>query len=241
MAKTHKKKNNFSFLFFFLVFALAGAIMLIGGFIFLYSSLRFQSVAVEITGTVTEISSHRDSDGDIHHSVRVSYSYEGQNYDNVHLGFYSSSMYEGKDIPLLVDPDNPGHIASRSGNAWGYGILLGMGFAFLLVGTVPSVRILIGFRRDKELLANGRRLQATVESIDLNSSVSYNGRHPYVIFCTYQDVYNNVTYRFKSGNLRRHPGFAPGDTVDVYVDPQDYSKYTVVAENSSNPKVIDYT
>lgn len=241
MAKTSKKKRDFSLVIFFVIFGLVGIVLLIGGFVYLSSSLRFRSIAVEITGTIADIQASRNSDGDVTHTTYVNYSYDGQNFEHVHLGYYSSSMYVGKEIPLLVDPDQPGHVKSAAGDNLIFIILLGMGLAFTLVGVIPTTCILVSSAKGKKLMQSGKRLQAVVESVDFNNSVTYNGRHPYVIFCTYQDPYRDVTYRFKSKNIMRDPGYAPGDSIDVYVDPEDYSKYVVNADAPANPRVIDYT
>ncbi|MBD5529060.1 MAG: DUF3592 domain-containing protein [Lachnospiraceae bacterium] len=240
MAKTSKKKRDFSLVIFFVIFGLVGIVLLIGGFVYLSSSLRFRSIAVEITGTIADIQASRNSDGDVTHTTYVNYSYGGQNFEHVHLGYYSSSMYVGKEIPLLVDPGQPGHVKSTAGDNVLFVILLGMGLVFTLVGVIPTTHMLVGSAKGKKLMQSGKRLQAVVENIDFNYSVTYNGRHPYVIFCTYQDPYRDVTYRFKK-NVMRNPGYAPGDSIDVYVDPDDYSKYVVDADTPANPKVIDYT
>lgn len=236
-----KKRNNSAPFLVFLIFTLAGCGMLIGGFIILKNSLQFRKTAVEVTGTITSISSHRDSDGDAHHSAWVSYSYNGQHFDNVPLGFYSSNMYEGKDTILLVDPENPGHMKSKSGDTFTCIILLAMGAVFAAVGIIPLVRSLTLSQKAKKLVETGRQLHAVVEYTDVNRSVSYNGRHPFIVFCTYRDPGSDVTYRFKSKNLMHDPGYAPGDPIEVFVDPEDYSNYTVIADGPANPKVIDYT
>lgn len=210
MANARKKKKGFSLALIFIPFAFAGVVMLAGGFIFMGYSLHFQSIAVEVSGTITSITTHRDSDGDTSHTVLVSYSYEGQDFDNTYLGFYSSNMYEGKEITLLIDPGNPRRMTSPAGNTFACIMLLGMGLIFSLVGFIPLTRMSIHSRREKKLLTEGKLLQATVERIDLNQSVTYNGRHPYLIFCTYWDAYQDVTYRFKSKDLTQEPGYAPG-------------------------------
>lgn len=225
----------------FLLFGIIGIGLLIGGFIFLGSSLRFRDTAVEVTGTIVEIQTSQHSDGDVTHTAFVDYSYDGQSFEHAALGYYSSSMFVGKEIPLLVDPKQPGHMTSASGDILGYGILLGIGVIFVLVGFVPMVCMTVSSIKGKKLLETGKRLSATVERVDFNLSITYNGRHPYIIFCTYQDVYQGVTYRFKSKNLMQEPGCAPGDSIEVYVDPEDYSKYVVNVDSLPNPRVIDYT
>lgn len=240
MAHRKKRKNSVPVLVF-LIFALAGLGMIIGGFAFMANSLNFRKTAVEVTGTITEITSRRDSDGDVHHTTRVSYSYNGRDFDNVPLGYYNSNMYEGKDILLLVDPENPGHMTSKSGDTFTYILLLAMGAVFAAVGIIPLIGSLVGSRKRKKLMENGRQLHAVVERTDINTSVRYNGRHPYIVYCTYQDIGADVTYRFKSRSLMQDPGYAPGDPIEVFVDPEDYSNYVVMADGPANPKVIDYT
>lgn len=238
----NRKKKTFSLTIVFVIFGVAGIAMLIGGFIVLHNSLEFRKTAVEITGTVVEIDSHRKSNGDVTHSTYVDYSYGGQDFLHVHLGYYSSTMYIGKEIPLLVDPDQPGHMTSKAGDSLSYTLLLIMGAAFTLFGfIVPLTCMTIRSQKGKKLLQTGKRLSAIVESVDFNTSITYNGRHPYVIFCTYQDAYRDVTYRFKSKNLMQEPNCMPGDSIEVYVDPEDYSKYIVNVDALTDSKVIDYT
>lgn len=240
MIHKRKKRNSFPVLFF-LIFALAGFGMLIGGFVTMVNSYQFRKTAVEVSGTISQITSYRDSDGDLHRRVLVSYSYNGQSFDDVSLGFYSSSMREGKKIPLLVDPQDPGHMTSKSSDIFTDVVLLAMGVAFAAVGTIPLINSLASARKRKKLMATGRQLHAVVEYTDINRSVTYNGRHPYIVYCTYQDPGTEVTYRFKSKNLMRDPGYAPEDPIEVFVDPEDYSNYVVVADGPANPRVIDYT
>lgn len=238
-----KNKYDRFLIIFFLIFGLTGLGMLIGGFIVMHNSLRFQSTAAEVTGVISDIRTHRDSDGDTRYTVLVSYSYNGQSFEDVPLNYYSSGMYEGKEITLSVDPEAPGHMVSKFGSTFSYLMLLSMGLIFGAVGFIPLICMLVRHISGKRLEANGQVLRATVERIDFNYAVTYNGQHPYIIYCTYYDAYKDVTYRFKSRNLTADPSFnyAPGTSIDVYVDPRDYSKYQVKAEQNPNPKLIDYT
>lgn len=236
------KKNKFPILFFS-IFGLVGLGLLIGGICWLISSMKFKEIAVEIPGEIVGIETYRDSDGDTHHRVFVDYSYNGIDYDGVQLGFYSSNMYEGKEITLLCDPENPGHIESSSGFAFGAGILLFMGLIFFLVGFIPIIISIKNNAKKKNLLATGQILHATVESIDYNTSYSVNGRHPFILYCTYYDQYKDVTYRFKSENLWTDPEpvLPPGSYVNVLVDASDYSKYHVDVDSAVNGRIVDYT
>ena len=79
----------------------------------------------------------------------------------------------------------------------------------------------------------------------MNTGYSVNGRHPYVIYCAYEDEYNNTVYYFKSENLWYDPSFrfAIGSEIDVYVDPKDYSKNYVDTEKNygHGSRIVDFT
>ena len=95
----------------------------------------------------------------------------------------------------------------------------------------------------KKLIDAGHSIYATVDSIDINTSYSVNGRHPFVIYCSYKDEYKDVIYRFKSDNLWTDPSqvIEPGSEIRIYVDGTDFSKYHVDTESLLAGKIIDYT
>lgn len=236
------KKEKFTLLFFS-IFGIIGLFLLIGGIFWTISGLKFKKNAVSIPAVITDIESYRDSDGDTHHNVYVSYSYEGKQYDDIPLSEYSSSMYIGKEISLLCDPDHPGRVQTNFGIYFGSGMLLFMGTVFFLVGFIPLTCSFTGKTRKKKLLSSGHFLDATVEQVCLNTGYSVNGQNPYVLYCTYRDDYKDITYRFKSENLWTNPDFLfpEGSTVRVYVNPTDYSKYYVDVESAISGRIVDYT
>jgi hypothetical protein len=150
-------------------------------------------------------------------------------------------MYEGKEIALYVDPSRPEKVST--GTVLGGVILLGMGAVFLLTAVIPAVYSAKKSSARRKLLAEGRCIYATVESISQNMSYAVNGQHPYVIYCTYRDEYKDVTYRFRSENIWTNPEYAVsvGSEIRVYVKDGDYSRYYVDAESILSKKVIDYT
>lgn len=122
-------------------------------------------------------------------------------------------------------------------------IPLFMGIIFSLVGFIPLIISAKKNKRQKNLLTNGRVLYATVDEITWNGSMTVNGQNPYLILCSYKDEYQDVIYRFKSNNLWIDPihVFPVGSTIEVYVDPNDYSNYYVNAEKTIEAKIVDYT
>ena len=107
------KKNPLLIIFYSIFFAV-GIGLLIGSIAFFKSNSEFKEIADEVTAKIIRIEEYYDSDDDLHHRVYVTYSYNGTVYDNVAIGFYNSNMFEGKEITLLCDPDNPKRIQSSS-------------------------------------------------------------------------------------------------------------------------------
>ncbi|MGN0401279.1 MAG: DUF3592 domain-containing protein [Acetatifactor sp.] len=243
-----KKKRNGGLVevIIFAVFAIVGIGLFIGGVFFLKSSLEFKKIAKETTATISEIRTSTDSDGDIHHSVYVTYKVNGDTYKDRPLNFYSSGMYEGKKMTILYDPNNPNRIGSASNNIFTTALLMGMGLIFGSVGAIPLLLRAKKSSKRNRLRENGKVLHAKVVNIDINRSYSVNGRHPYFIICEYQDEYSGKTYRFKSENIWQEVVLNSMDEqyIDVFVNPGDFSQYTVDVEgflNRLQSDVIDYT
>lgn len=236
-------KKNYFLPIFCGIFGIVGVILIIVSICLMASGMKFEETAVEITGTISYIEIYWDSDGDRHHQVYVDYDYQGREFTDVRLGTYSSSMYEGKEITLKVDPENPRNVKTPHSSMIAGIILAVMGLVFVLIGIVPAVLGIRKAAKKKELLQQGRYIYAVIERVDLNYNYCVNGRHPYVVYCNYQDEYSGVTYKFKSDNLWTdpYPHLQHGSNVRVYVDGQDYSKYYVDVEGSLQGKVVDYT
>lgn len=238
-----KRKGKLWISLFSGIFVLVGVALLVGGaFAWIYSR-KFQETAVEVTAVITDIDSYRDSDGDRHHNVYVEYGFNGRQYRDVRLNFYNSGMYEGKEIAILCDPDNPGHIEAKGGLTFLYALLMGMGILFAVIGAIPAAVTVKNTFNEKKIRNSGRKLYAVVEEIVLNTSLSLNGQHPYLIYCIYRDEYSDKIYRFKSGSVWTNPNpvVRPGDTVPVFVDERNFRHYYVDVESLLQGRIEDYT
>ena len=238
-----KQKRNSFMVLFCGIFLVGGAIFSAVGITMALADSGFRERAEEITAEITGISSYRASDGDRRHNVYVTYQYDGRVYEDIELNFYRSGMYEGQEIPLLCDPENPGHVKSPGGMLLLEMVFLLIGILFMGIALVFIAVSRNKARRRKKILSSGKRLSAIVEQIAVNTSYVMNGRNPYQIYCYYRDEYKDVIYRFKSEDLWINPNVVlqPGDTIDVYVDGEDYSRYHVDAESILDKKVKDYT
>ena len=224
------------------IFLTVGIGLFAGGVYWLVNALNFKGTAEKITGEISRIETHRDSDGDRSHNVYVTYHYGGKLYEDVAISSYSSSMYEGKEITLYCDPEHPGNIREDSLYYFGPIMLIGMGAVFGCVGGGIIIVRLAGVARQKKLKENGRSIYATVEQTVHNRNMSVNGIHPFYLICTYRDEYKDITYRFRSHNLWTNPStvFPDGSTIEVKVDGDNYSKYYVNTDELDR-KIVDYT
>lgn len=243
-----KKQNLFSIIFS--IFAVLGIGLLITAALVYANEMQFRKTAEKVTGEIVDIFTgyrntrgYNDHDREITHEVYVTYTFEGETYERVLLHEYNSSMYIGGSITLLCDPNNPRRVKTESGSYLLVILFGGIGIIFSCIGIIPLILSAGKNRQKKYLLANGRILHATVERIDINSSISANGQHPFVIYCTWEDENAGIQYRFKSKNLWTDPWgiFEPGSNIDVYVKVNDFSKYYVNAEEELSRRVMDFT
>lgn len=238
------RKSVSSRLFFILfgsIFAGIGAIFLIISIVLMVDNQNFKNKADKIVGVITEINAYYDSDDDLNHEVRVSYQYNGETYES-RLSEYSSSMYEGDRIDLYVDPENPYRVRSGSVATILFLIFGGLGLVFFLIGSGFLVKEILHKSKQNQLKQNGRKLRATITGGDMCYTVTINNRHPYKLDCMYQDEFTKESYLFSSDFVFDPPENYIDAQVDVYVDPNEMSKYYVDMDSLSNrdPLVHDF-
>lgn len=236
-------KKDFGTVLFSVFFIVFGGIFFAAGAFILKSNLDFKKDAVIVNAEIVDIESYRDRDGDRHYTVYVSYSIGGEYYSYVSLDSYTAGMHVGKMIDVYVNPSSPSQ-AKSAGDIYLFpAVFVLMGGVVMTIGMVVAIRAMKQGRKYKRLLTTGKPLQAVVDRIDLNHSYSVNGAHPFILYCSYTDEYQNMTYRFKSDNLWENPEpvLPPGSTVKVLVDPSDYSRYYVCAKEAMSVYVTDYT
>ena len=148
---------------------------------------------MEVTAEIVNIETYRNSDGERSYRPYVAYTVNGVTYSDMPLNQYSGDMYVGQEVTLLCNPDQPERTMTTWGIYLGSGVFIGIGAIFTLVGIVPIALTVSKNTRQKKMLQNGQVLHATVDNIIWNTSLSVNGRHPYVIHCTYKDEYRDIT------------------------------------------------
>lgn len=220
-------KNNRIMIILPVVFILVGLLVIFIAVFLKIQNSKFMKTAIKADAEITKITTSRDSDGDIRHSVDIIFYVNGKPYGG-NLGEYNSNMYEGKTIDLYYNPQNPNDYRTNS-NIVTF-IMIPIGVIFFAVGLLvlyPSIKS----KSLEKLKDTGKRIDAKIDDVSLNTSYSVNGRHPYIIDCSYFNEIEDKVYSFTSQNIWTNiqPIIDAKSitTIPVYIDENDPSKYFV--------------
>ena len=211
-----------------IIFASIGAIFVIIGLV-VFGNIFNYANKVDTVGTITEISSYRNTNHNRNHEVYVSYTVEGKEYESI-LNSYSSSFYEGKEIKIYYDKDNPSKIGVKSLDLL-FLIFPGIGLIFLIIGGT-GILVKINKRRlEKRLKENGELIYANYVETVLNTSYRVNGKCPYNIICEWNNPLDNNKYIFKSTNIWINP--------ENIIEEKNIKQFPVYIDNNKKKYTID--
>lgn len=219
------KNKNLAECILFSVFMIIGITFIIIGGIWYYIVREKENTWVSTQATIIDIEKSEIYNSKI---VWVEFSIKNHIYQ-VELPEYYSSMKIGKNIMIYYNPSNPNEIISK--NFLGHLIFIGMGVVFTIIGLAPTILKIFKNRKKKNLMRNGKKIEATIDNISFKMNYSVNGRHPYILECSYVDLETGAVYFFKSDSvwysietLLEHNNIT---TVPVYVDTKNLKKYYV--------------
>lgn len=211
-----------------ILFFVIGLVFTIIGVVIGANTLNYEN-KVDTIGTITRIEYYTDIDGDRLENVYVSYYVEQQQYESKLTG-YSSDFYEGKEIDIYYDKNNPNEIGVKSLDLL-FLIFPGIGLIFLIIGATGLLVKINKKRRKKKLKVYGEKVEANYRETTLNTIYSVNNVHPYNIICEWNNPTDNKKYIFKSENLWTNPEIMIAEkniqTFPVYIDRKNKKKYIV--------------
>lgn len=171
-----------------------------------------------------------DSEGNtkIYYAPEVVFTTE----DNQEISFVSTSrsnppLYStGEQVPIAYQPDRPNDARINNGDNSIIAYILGaVGAILILSGLYVGFLYFKRKRQIAYLQDNGKKITAQVTKIAQNTSYAVNGVHPYLITAEYFDEAKDTVYVFTSDNIWFDPSSHTGETVEVLVNPQDYTVY----------------
>lgn len=128
MIKLFKKEN-----LIWNILTISGITILLAGII-LCLVLFIGSNKGKVTGTIINISEYRDENDDLQYDIYVSYQIENNRYQS-RLDSYSDEYYEGKNLEIYYDKDNPRTITTQIFNPLIL-IVPGIGLVLVIVGGI---------------------------------------------------------------------------------------------------------
>lgn len=210
------------------IFAGIGAIFIVIGIILFVGIIGRQN-RIYTKGTISKISTYTDIDGYDHDEVMVEYEANGKSYES-RLNVCSTSFYEGKELNIYYDKNNP-RVIGMKGFDYLFLIFPGIGLIFAIIGVSGLVVIYRKRKMGVELMKNGEKVFAEYVETVRNLSVMVNGRHPYNIICAWKNPVDGKRYLFKSKNIWFNPEMAIQENnaklFAVYYDANNMKKYVV--------------
>ena len=215
-------------------FFAAGMVLMILALVFAWHSCNIQKSSEKVAGTIIH---------NYGNSVEVSYTYEGRAYETI-LSEYSSSMHTGDEIALYVNKENPTKVRTEMLLFLVTYIFGGISIPFLIIGLVFLLVLRAKKNKKRNLLQNGRMVEAVVTGGMINYNVRVNNRHPWKLECRFEDTFTGATYLFSSNNIWKDPFLYVGQNVKVYLDRENPKKYYVdidsLTDLEETGKIFDY-
>ena len=209
------------------IFGAVGVILLaIAGFLF-YQTESFESKGILTQGTVIEMISSRSNKGGYTYAPVVAFMANDNKEHICRSNIYSSppSYSVGDKADVYYNPTNPEDAELGGASAFlATYILSGIGLVFC---GFAAMFYFILIKDNSKLMESGRKIQAELISVGLNTSIAINGRNPYVINGQWTDTLENKIYSFKSKSIwfDPKPFLANRSKVDVYVDQNNPKKH----------------
>ena len=214
--------------FVWIMFASIGAIFFILGLVVCGSIFDYEN-KVDTVGTITKISIYYSNDiHDKKYEVYISYIVDGKKYESM-INSYSSSFYEGKEINIYYDKNNPSKIGVKSLDLL-FLIFPGAGLISLIVGATGILVKIKNRKLEKYLKENGELIYANYVETVLNTSYTVNGKKPYNIICEWNNTLDSKKYIFKSKNIWINP--------EDIIKEKDIKQFPVYIDNNNKKKYV---
>ena len=205
--------------------------MIIAGFV-ASSSQEKSNTYVQVEGMVIDFDQSSSDDSYTYYPIVEYTGNDGNTYTFRSSVGSSPPSYDINEIVKVMHPEgNPekGELNDFT-SLWLFPLIFGgLGFVFFAVGAGGFIYQRKANQQREFLLKSGQKITATVAGVNINRSLTVNGRNPFRITCQRHDTANNTIHTYESENIWFDPtSFAPtGKEVTVYVDYANPKKYYV--------------
>jgi hypothetical protein len=159
-------------------------------------------------------------------TTTVTYEVDGQTYEQ-ELSEVNTSWHNGDEVTVYYRPGDPSHVSAV---VWRILALVfsSIGAFFLVISAAVASVALRKRAITRALLQAGRRIEATITSVDQDFTTHVNGRFPWLVTCSWHDPETGRTFVFRSQTTIDDPrplmASSGRTTLVVYIDPADPEK-----------------
>jgi hypothetical protein len=136
----------------------------------------------------------------------------------------------GQSVEVFYRPDEIENAKINSFfDLWGATFVLGvLGGIFFSVGAGIMLAWSLKGRKDDFLRGNGTPIETEFQTVEQNTSLSINGRHPFRVLTHWQNPSTSELHIFKSNNLWFDPSnYIKSNKITVFIDQSNPKKYFV--------------
>jgi hypothetical protein len=225
------------------LFVLIGGAMLIGAGFAAANTRSFLAHALRTEGTVVALQPRHSTNGystssttssstrSLTFAPLVRFMHAGQVIDFTASTASNPPAYHiGETVPVLYEDTPPFKARIDSFfSLWGATVIVGgLGTVFLLIGALLIIVPRMNARADDRLRHEGVPVDADLQSVDLNTTVTVNGRNPFRITAQWQDPTTSRVYVFVSRNIWFDPSkYITGKSVRVFIAQGNPKRYYV--------------
>jgi len=213
------------------LFTLVGLAMLAGAFFIYTSTNAFLKDAVTAEGIVVELLVSRTSDS-VSYRPLVEFTAEnGRVIEFAPTAGSNPARYsEGEPVEVLYQTARPSDAKINDFfSLWGVALILAaMGTVFFLAGAAIILFMALKGRQDEILKTSGVAIETRYQSVEQNTALSVNGRHPFRVLTQWQNPATSDIHIFKSNNLWFDPSaYIKQETIRVFIARDNPEKYYV--------------
>ncbi len=221
MNKSISNKHGIAMYFCFIIIGIVAMAVTIFE---LLSNINFTKTSKEANAVVKQIFISKNSS-----SVYVEFKVDGKVYSGS-LNGYDRKIREGGVTEIKYNPQNPSEFI-RGDAVFASFMKIRLGLFFLIVGIILMIKQIKKNKMKDELKSTLQPIMAQVKSVDLDRTISHQGRNPFTLTCVYINPMDNKAYFFKEEQIW-YDIKTIIDTKDikelpVYVDLQNPEKYII--------------
>lgn len=179
---------------FGIIFMAIGILIFTLTFASFKNTINFTEKSIKTQAVITNIESYTENET-INHKIYIDYELNNQNY-STYITDYSFSMYEGKEITVLVNAENPTQVRYH---IWlGPCIFLFFSIAFCTFGLRDLILATKEALKQKKAKKYGKQITAKIIDIGVQTNISINNKHPQYLICEYDGLYGKQIFKSES-------------------------------------------